>query len=85
MMTYMKSVKQTILNWINENQRAAFIIAGAVGLPLLLAVGGGILTLVVFILMLFGLSTTVSIMITSLMVIGAIGGLLAYSWLDDND
>lgn len=85
MMTYMKSVKQTIQNWINENKRAAFIIAGAVGLPLLLVLGGGILSLVVFVLTLFGLSTSVSILITSLMVIGAIGGFLAYNWLDDND
>jgi hypothetical protein len=81
----MKSVKQTITNWISENQRAAFIIAGAVGLPLLLAIGGGLLALVANIFMWFGLSTAASLLITSLMVIGAIGGLVAYSWLDDND
>ena len=85
MMTYMKSVKQTILNWVDENQRAAFVIAGAVGLPLLLAIGGGVLALLINIFMWFGLSTTASILVTSLMMIGAIGGFLAYSWLDDND
>jgi len=84
-MTYMKSVKQTILNWVDENQRAAFVIAGAVGLPLLLAIGGGVLALLINIFMWFGLSTTASILVTSLMMIGAIGGFLAYSWLDDND
>jgi hypothetical protein len=81
----MKSVKQTILNWVDENQRAAFVIAGAVGLPLLLAIGGGVLALLINIFMWFGLSTTASILVTSLMMIGAIGGFLAYSWLDDND
>jgi hypothetical protein len=81
----MKSVKNTFLNWFNENQRLAFVILGAIGLPLLLVIGGGAMVLVVNIFMWFGLSTSVSILTTSLMVIGAIGGFLAYSWLDDND
>ena len=81
----MRSVKATITNWINENQRLALVIAGAVGLPLVLGLGAAIVVLVANIFMWFGLSPAVALLITSLMTIGAIGGYLAYGWLDDND
>lgn len=83
MMTYMKSVKNTIVNWANENRLLAYLIAGAIGLPLLLGVGGLILTSIVFILTLIGIGTGVAIAIVTLAVIGAIAGAVAYYYFED--
>ena len=83
MMTYMKSVKNTIVNWANENRLLAYLIAGAIGLPLLLGVGGLILTSIVFILTLIGIGAGVAIAIVTLAVIGAIAGAVAYYYFED--
>jgi hypothetical protein len=84
-MNYLKSVKATFVNWFNENQRLGFIILGAIGLPLCLFFGLGVLTLIVLLLTMLGLSTESAIIVIVLMITGAIGGLLAYNWLGDND
>ena len=83
MMTYMKSVKNTIVNWAKENRLLAYLVAGAIGLPLLLGVGGLILTLIVFLLTLIGIGTGVAIAIVTLAVIGAIAGAAAYYYFED--
>ena len=84
-MTFMKSVNEKFWTWFENNERLGFVLIGAIGFPLLMVLGGALIMLVASTFMWFGLSTTASILITSLMVIGAIGGFLAYSWLDDND
>ena len=83
MMTYMKSVKNTIINWAKENKLLAYLVAGAIGLPLLLGVGGLVLTFIVFILTLIGISTVVAIAIVTLTVIGAIAGAVAYYYFEE--
>ena len=85
MMTYMKSVKDTFWNWFDENQKLAFVILGAIGLPLVAAVGLGIAFVILNILMWMGLSLTASVLVFSLMVLGACGGLWMYNLLDDNE
>ena len=84
-MTYMKSVKDTFWNWFDENQKLAFVILGAIGLPLVAAVGLGIAFVILNILMWMGLSLTASVLVFSLMVLGACGGLWMYNLLDDNE
>ena len=84
-MTYMKSVNEKFWTWVENNERLAFVLLGAIGLPLFLALGGGVMTLLVCIFMWFGISMTASILITSLMVLGAIGGLVAYNEFGKND
>lgn len=85
MMTYMKSVKDTFWNWFDENQKLAFVLLGAIGLPLVAAVGLGIAFVILNILMWMGLSLTASVLVFSLMVLGACGGLWMYNLLDDNE
>ena len=84
-MTYMKSVKDTFWNWFDENQKLAFVLLGAIGLPLVAAVGLGIAFVILNILMWMGLSLTASVLVFSLMVLGACGGLWMYNLLDDNE
>ena len=83
MMTYMKSVKTAIINWAKENKVLAYILAGAIGLPVALGIGGLALTLLIFILTLLGVSTGVAIAIVTLAVLGAIGGAAAYYYFED--
>ena len=83
MMTYMKSVKNTIVNWANENKLLAYLIAGAIGLPLILAIGGLVLSLLIFLLTLLGISTSIAIAIVTLAFIGAVAGAAAYYYFED--
>lgn len=50
MMTYVKSVKNTLMNWVNENQTLALVLGGAILLPLGLALVLGVFSLYLFIL-----------------------------------
>ena len=79
----MKQIKQTIINWASENKLWAYLIAGAIGLPLALGIGGLALTIVVFILTLLGISTGIAIAIVTLAVLGTIGGAAAYYYFED--
>ena len=83
MMTYVKSVKNTIINWAKENKLIAYLVAGAIGLPVALGLGGLILTFIVFILTLIGISTGVAIVIVTLAVIGALAGAVAYYYFEE--
>lgn len=83
MMKYMKSVKNTFVNWAKENKVLAYILAGAIGLPVALGVGGIVLSLLIFILTLIGISTGIAIAIVTLAIIGALGGAAAYYYFED--
>ena len=83
MMTYVKSVKNTIINWAKENKLIAYLVAGAIGLPVALGLGGLVLTFIVFVLTLIGIGTGVAIAIVTLAVIGAIAGAVAYYYFED--
>ena len=76
MMTYMKSVKQTLINWYSENKVLASILIGAIGFPLAVAIVGGVVALIIILLsLLFGQVLAVSIFF--MMIVGGIGG---YIW-----
>ena len=76
MTTYMKSVKQTFINWYSENKVLASILIGAIGFPLVLAIVGGVIAIIIALLsLLFGQFLAVSIFL--LMIVGGIGG---YIW-----
>ena len=85
MMTYMKSVSNTFWNWFEENEKLAFILLGAIGLPLLVAAGYGVAFVILSILMWMGLSLFSSVLIFSLMLLGACGGFWTYNWINNNE
>lgn len=76
MMTYMKSVKQTFINFYNENKTLSAIIIGAIGFPLALAIVGGLMALVIAILSIF-FGQFYAIVVFLMMIVGGIGG---YIW-----
>ena len=76
MMTYMKSVKQTFINWYSENKTLASILIGAIGFPLALAIVGGVMALIIAILSIF-LGEFYAIVTLLMMIVGGIGG---YIW-----
>ncbi len=78
MMTYVKSVKNTLMNWVNENQTLALVLGGAILLPLGLALVLGVFSLYLFILsFIFGAKVGAILCLTSLMGAAA-GGCVAY-------
>ena len=79
----MDMIKKTIINWSRENKLWAYILAGAIGFPLILAVGGLVLSLFIFLLTLLGISTGIAIAIVSLAVIGTVAGAVAYYYFED--
>jgi UDP-N-acetylmuramyl pentapeptide phosphotransferase/UDP-N-acetylglucosamine-1-phosphate transferase len=81
----MYMIKQTIMNWVKEHQRLSLVIAGAVGLPLALAIACGVVFLLANVLVWMGCSPAAAITILFLMLVGGLGGFLAYNWLDEND
>ena len=76
MMNYMKSVKQTFINFYNENKTLSAIIIGAIGFPLALAVVGGVMALVIATLSIF-FGQFYALVVFLMMVVGGIGG---YIW-----
>lgn len=75
MMTYVKSVKDTIKNWFNENRTLGFMLIGMIGFPLALFVVGGAVALIIMTLSFFFgefFGSTVFLMMT----VGAVGGYL---------
>lgn len=75
MTTYMKSVKDTIRNWIKENKTLAYVLIGAIGLPLGLGVLVGLIVLAVWLLsFLFG--TAMSLLILFFAVLGGLIGFM---------
>lgn len=76
MTTYMKSVKQTFINFYNENKVLSAIIIGAIGFPLALAVVGSVMALIIAILSIF-FGQFYATVIFLMMIVGGIGG---YIW-----
>lgn len=76
MMNYMKSVKQTFINFYNENKTLSAIIIGAIGFPLALAIVGGAIALVIAILSIF-FGQFYALVVFLMMIVGGIGG---YIW-----
>jgi len=67
-------IKQTIKNWIKENKTLAYVLIGAIGLPLGLSVLAGLFIFLVWLgSFLFGTSLTVLILLFSIL-----GGLLGF-------
>ena len=81
----MKSVSNTFWNWFEENEKLAFVLLGAIGLPLLVATGLGIAFVILNILMWMGLGLVPAILTLALMTLGACGGLWAYNWMNENE
>lgn len=74
----MKSVKNTFINWFNENQTLALILGGAILLPIGVALIVGVLVLYTFLLSLM-VGTPLAIFTAILSTIGAIiGGYIGY-------
>jgi len=74
-MTYMKSVKDTFVNWFNENKTLGAILLGMIGFPLALFLVGVAIALTIMILsFLFGEFYGTAVFLT--MFIGAFGGWL---------
>ncbi len=73
MMTYMKSVKATFINWFNENRRLGYILLGMIGFPLALFAIGGVMALCIIILSFF-LGQFIGTTVFLLMMVGAFGG-----------
>lgn len=83
MTTYMKSVKRTITNWVNENKKLAYILGGAIGVPLLLATGIGLFFGILYVLSLvFGTAIAAALMI--IMPIGAGVGYYLYTEIEND-
>lgn len=76
MTTYMKSVKQTFINWYSENKTLASILIGAIGFPLALAIVGGAMALIIAILSIF-FGQFYALVVFLMMIVGGIGG---YIW-----
>ena len=76
-------IKRTIINWASENKLWAYLLAGAIGLPLLLGLGGLVLALMVMLLTAIGVSTAMAIAIVTLVVLGAITGAVAYYYFEE--
>lgn len=75
MMTYMKSVRQTFINWFNENKVLASILIGAIGFPIALFLVGSVIALIITILSFF-FSELIAAAIFFMMLVGAIAGYL---------
>ena len=68
-----EQIKRTIRNWATENRTLAFVLAGAVGLPLAMALVGGIFILITWLLS-FVFGTAMAILIIFFAMVGAITG-----------
>lgn len=76
MTTYMKSVKNTFLNWLKENRTLGFIVIGMIAFPIAMALVGGVIALVLTILsVLFGKFWGTLIFVG--MLVGGIAGYIA--------
>jgi hypothetical protein len=84
MTTYTNAFKRTIHNWIKENKTLAYTLIGAISLPLLLGIGFGSISLIIWLLSLvFGL--TLAIVITLLALIGGFAGWLLSGSNEEED
>ena len=73
------------VNLFNENKKLFFIIGGAIALPLALASVIGAVFALGSLLLVLGLDIYQSIILMVLMIMGGIGGLIAYDAFKDEE
>ncbi len=77
-MNYMKSVKQTFINWEKENTTLVWVLVGAIGLPLAIGLAAFSAWLLAIILVLLGLPWNLALVTEFFMIIGGVvGGILS--------
>ena len=77
MMNYMKSVKQTLINWEKENRTIAWVLIGAIGLPLTLGLAALFAWLLAVILVFFGMPWNLAVVTEFFILIGGFIGYVA--------
>ena len=75
----LSGIKRMIVNLFKENKKLFYIIGGAIALPLALAITIGLVFAVGSFFLLLGLDVYQAITLMTLMIMGAIGGLIAYN------
>jgi hypothetical protein len=75
----LSGIKRMMVNLVKENKKLFYIIGGAVALPLALAITIGLVFAVGSFFLLLGLDVYQAITLMILMILGAIGGLIAYN------
>ena len=72
-------IKRMIANLVKENKKLFYVIGGAIALPLALAIVIAVVFAIGNFLLLLGLDVYQAITLMILMIMGAIGGLIAYN------
>jgi hypothetical protein len=72
-------IKRMIANLVKENKKLFYVIGGAIALPLALAIVVVVVFAIGNFLLLLGLDVYQAITLMILMIMGAIGGLIAYN------
>jgi hypothetical protein len=75
----LSGIKRMVVNLFKENKKLFYIIGGAIALPLALAIAIGVVFAIGSFFLLLGLDVYQAITLMILMIIGAIGGLIAYN------
>ena len=75
----LNGIKRMIVNLFKENKKLFYIIGGAIALPLALAIVVGVVFAIGSFFLLLGLDVYQAITLMILMIMGAIGGLIAYN------
>jgi hypothetical protein len=81
----LEGIKRMFVNLFNENKKLFFIIGGAIALPLALAIVIGAVFALGSLLLVLGLDIYQSIIFMVLMIMGGIGGLIAYDAFRDEE
>lgn len=68
-------IKRTLKNWATENRTLAYVIAGAIGLPLALAIIGAVFVLITWMLS-FIFGTAIAMLIIFFALLGALIGFM---------
>ena len=75
----LSGIKRMVVNLFKENKKLFYIIGGAIALPLALAIVIGVVFAIGSFFLLLGLDVYQAITLMILMIMGAIGGLIAYN------
>jgi hypothetical protein len=78
-------IKRMLVNLFKENKKLFYIIGGSIALPLALAVVVGAVFAIGGLLLWLGMDVYQAITLMTLMIMGAIGGYLAYEKLLERD
>ena len=81
----LSGIKRMLVNLFKENKKLFCIIGGAIALPLALAIVIGVVFAIGGLFLWFGLDVYQAITLMILMIMGAIGGYLAYEKLSEKD